>query len=338
MLIEQLQDAFFRALFDSPVIGIAVVDLDSLVVVDANDVMLQILGRTRDQLLNLPEIGSEITPPQYVEQNKIAAHQARTRGYSDPLVKQYKRPDGTLVPVRTVFGRVPDYPDRLVVFASDVTKELQLREEEAAREIRLNVALSAANQGVWDYNLETGEMIYSPRAKEIYGLPVDQPVTFELIRDATHPDDLPNTHAQLLRAIDPDVRDRSSYEYRIVRPDGTICWAQAYGEAIFAKEGGKERAVRYVGTLLDITERKQAEEALRQSEARYRNFGQPLRPGRLSAQRRLVGNAAALRRRVPCGHVGTGSRLVRQIHPSRRPATCASAHRRSGANENALRI
>jgi len=271
-LSERLQDAFFKALFHSPIAGIAVVDLESLVVLDANDVMLQILGRTREQLLNVREIGAEVTPPQYKELNARAIKQAKERGYSDPIFKHYRRPDGTLVPVRTVFGRVAEYPDRLVVFASDVTADEKQREEAADREIRLDLALSAANQGVWDYNIETGEMIYSARAKEIYGLPTDQPVTFELIRDATHPEDLPNTHAQLLRAIDPAIRDRSSYEYRIIRPDDTVCWAQAYGEAIFAGEPGDERAIRYIGTLVDITDRKQAEEALRQSEARYRNL------------------------------------------------------------------
>jgi PAS domain S-box-containing protein len=269
-LTEKVHDAFFRALFHSPVGGIAVIDLDSLVVVDANDEMLRILGRTRDQLVNIREVGAEITPAEYEKQNAKALEQAKQRGYSDPLLKHYKRPDGTCIPVRTVFGKVPDYPERLVVFASDVTREWKQREEEAERDLRLRIALSAADQGVWDYNVETGEMIYSARAKEIYGLPADQPVTFEQIRDATHPDDLPNTHAQLLRAIDPAIRDRSSYEYRIVRPDGTICWALAYGEAIFAGEPGQERPLRYIGTILDITERKEAEEALRESEERLR--------------------------------------------------------------------
>src|SRR5439155_8836809 len=95
--------------------------------------------------------------------------------------------------------------------------------------------------------------------KEIYGIPPDQPITFEVIRDATHPDDLPFTHAQFNRAIDPNIRDRNSYEYRIVRPDGTICWALAYGEAVFEGPPGAERAVRYAGTLQDITSRKTAE-------------------------------------------------------------------------------
>lgn len=258
-MTERLQDAFFRALFHSPVAGIAVVDLHELTIIDANDVMLQILGRSRDQLLNIREIWQEITPPEYADQNAQSFQQALQRGYSDPLVKHYRRGDGTLVPVRTIFGRVAEYPDRLVVFASDVTDEWRNRSDAAEREMRLNIAVSAAKQGVWDYNLDTGEMIYSARAKQIYGLPVDQPVTFDQIRDATHPDDLPNTHAQLLRAIDPTIRDRASYEYRIVRPDGTTCWALAYGEAVFAGEHGQERATRYIGTLQDITERKLAE-------------------------------------------------------------------------------
>jgi PAS domain S-box-containing protein len=258
-LAERLQDSFFRALFHSPVVGIAVVDLDRLIVIDANDLMLEILGRARDELLNIPEIWKDIVLPEYAEPNARALEQALERGYSDPLIKHYVRPSGERVPVRTIFGRVPDYPERLVVFASDVTEEWQQRQQAAERETRFNVAISAAQQGVWDYNVETGEMIYSERAKEIYGLPLDQPVTFEQIRDATHPDDLPNTHALLLRAIDPAVRDRSSYEYRIVRPDGTICWALAYGEAVFVGPPGQERAVRYIGTLQDITDRKLAE-------------------------------------------------------------------------------
>jgi PAS domain S-box-containing protein len=146
-----------------------------------------------------------------------------------------------------------------VVFATDITEEWNRRNDAEERERRLNIALSAAEQGVWDYNLETGEIIYSARAKEIYGLPDDQPVTFEQIRDATHPADYPNTSALMLRAIDPAIRDRSSYEYRILRPDGSICWALAYGEAVFEGSPGAEVAKRYVGTIQDISERKQAE-------------------------------------------------------------------------------
>jgi PAS domain S-box-containing protein len=98
-------------------------------------------------------------------------------------------------------------------------------------------------------------MIYSDRAKEIYGLDRSEPVTYELIRDATHPDDLVQTSAQLQRAIDPNIKDRSSYEYRIVRRDGAVAWALAHGEAVFAGAPGDEKAIRYAGTIQDITAR-----------------------------------------------------------------------------------
>jgi len=149
-LAERLQDSFFRALFHSPVVGIAVVDLDRLIVIDANDLMLEILGRARDELLNIPEIWKDIVLPEYAEPNARALEQALERGYSDPLIKHYVRPSGERVPVRTIFGRVPDYPERLVVFASDVTEEWQQRQQAAERETRFNVAISAAQQGVWD--------------------------------------------------------------------------------------------------------------------------------------------------------------------------------------------
>ena len=145
-MTERLQDSFFRALFHSPVVGIAVVDLNSLVVVDANDLMLEILGRTRDELLNIPDVWKEIALPGYAEPNARALEQALERGYSDPLIKHYVRPGGDRVPVRTIFGRVPDYPDRLVVFASDVTEEWKQREQAAERQARFNVAISAARR------------------------------------------------------------------------------------------------------------------------------------------------------------------------------------------------
>jgi PAS domain S-box-containing protein len=183
----------------------------------------------------------------------------QAQGHSAPFEKEYQRPDGSRIPVRVSSAIVPGYPDRLIVFVSDITQERAAHTRERAIQQRLEIAISAANQGVWDFDLVTGEMIYSDRAKEIYGLQPDQPVTYELIRDATHPEDLPFTSAQFQRAIDPEIRDRSSYEYRIVRPDGSICWAHAFGEAIFEGPPGAEKAVRYAGTIQDITARKLAE-------------------------------------------------------------------------------
>ena len=256
---HRLQDSFYRALFESPVAGIAVADVGTLTITATNGRMLEILGRSREQVVGIPDIWRELTPPEYHAAEEQALKQFLERGHSDPFEKEYLKPDGSRVPVRLTVTRVEGEPDKAVAFVQDLSADRRARDRESAIQRRLEIALSAAKQGVWDYDLVTGEMIYDERAKQIYGLQPDQPVTFEIIRDGTHPDDLPVTHGRLLRAIDPKIKDRDSYEYRIVRPDGSICWALAHGEAVFEGEGENERAVRYAGTIQDITERKAAE-------------------------------------------------------------------------------
>ena len=256
---HRLQDSFFRALFHSPVAGMVVADMESQSVIETNSRMLEILGRSREEIVGVPFAWREVTPPEYHALDERALEQFAERGYSDPFEKEYLRPDGSRVPVRISCCVVDDHPDKLILFAEDISEHREALKRQREMQARLELAVSAAEQGVWDWDLASGEMIYSARAKQIYGLPVDQPVTYEAIRDATHPEDYPNTSALLQRAIDPAVRDRSSYEYRIIRPDGSICWALAHGEAVFDGTPGAEKAVRYAGTLQDITERKQAE-------------------------------------------------------------------------------
>lgn len=130
-------------------------------------------------------------------------------------------------------------------------------------EARLELATEAAQIGVWDWDLATNNFVYSPIARAICGLPADGPVTYDDVVRVTHPEDYPVTRAQSLRALDPAVRDSKPYEYRILRPDGEVRWVIAHGRAVFAEHEGKLQAVRYVGTLQDVTERRRLEEAER---------------------------------------------------------------------------
>ncbi len=258
-LPHRLQDSFYRAIFESPVAGIAVADIPTQSVTAINRRLLEILCCKREEIEGVPQAWRKITPPEYHHLDEAALKQFLERGHSDPFEKEYLRPDGSRVPVRISISKVEGEPDKLVAFIHDLSVEREARYRQQEIQKRLEIAVSAADQGVWDYNLVTSEMIYDDRAKQIYGLPIDQPVTFETIRDATHPEDLPNTIALLGRATDPAIRDRSSYVYRIIRPDGTIRWVLAHGEAVFEGPPGSEKAVRYIGTIQDITERKRAE-------------------------------------------------------------------------------
>jgi PAS domain S-box-containing protein len=146
----------------------------------------------------------------------------------------------------------------------DITEQISAADDLRTSEARLALATHAASLGIWDWDVLTGCMTYSPVAKEICGFAPDQEVTYEDVKAVTHVDDYPRTSAMARRALDPDIREVQPYEYRIVRPDGSIRWVIAHGEAVFEDVGGQVKAVRYVGTLHDITARKQTERELRE--------------------------------------------------------------------------
>jgi PAS domain S-box-containing protein len=138
-------------------------------------------------------------------------------------------------------------------------------------EIRLKLAVDAAQLGVWDWDLATDRFVYSTRAREICGFPPDKVLTYDDIKRATHSEDYPWTSAQAQRALDPAKREQPSYTYRIVRPSGEVRWVVAHGLALFNGEGVEARALRYVGTLQDVTERYRLESELREKDAILRS-------------------------------------------------------------------
>ncbi len=176
------------------------------------------------------------------------------------------RPDGTsgvryfdyvYQPLAGADGRT----EGIIGQAQDVTERVLAHQALAATEERLELAVRASAIGVWEWRLDTNAMIYSAEARAICGFAPDEPVTLDMVVAVTHPEDLPQTMAQSVRARDPAIRDTSPYEYRIVRPSGAQRWVLANGRAVFEESpSGETAATRYVGTILDITERKQAEE------------------------------------------------------------------------------
>jgi PAS domain S-box-containing protein len=161
-------------------------------------------------------------------------------------------------------------PIQMVGVCFDITKRKAVEQSLAESEMRLELATAAADIGVWDWDLTSNAMTYSERAKSLFGFPPGSEVTYEMVRDATHPEDLPRTSAMARRALDPKLREREPYEYRIIRPDGEVRWMLAYGNAVFGTAAGETKAVRYLGTIQDITSRKEMEASLRTGESRLR--------------------------------------------------------------------
>ncbi|WP_445250432.1 PAS domain S-box protein [Microcoleus sp. OTE_8_concoct_300] len=152
----------------------------------------------------------------------------------------------------------------------DRTAQLMQTEE------RWQLALKGNNDGIWDWNLQTGELFLSDRFKEITGYDEHSPILdyFEELNKGTHPDDL----ALVMQALQDHLNKKTPHyiiEYRCWCYNSAYKWILSRGQALWDASG---KAVRMVGSITDITEPKQAEEALRESEARYQKLSANL-PG-----------------------------------------------------------
>ncbi|MBD0319500.1 MAG: PAS domain S-box protein, partial [Gemmatimonadetes bacterium] len=132
------------------------------------------------------------------------------------------------------------------------------REVESLGE-RLHLALASADVGTWDFDPVSGALSWDQRCRTIMGLPGGEPVDYAAFRAALHPDDRERTDEAVEAALDPRGSGEFAAEYRTVDAGGVVRWALARGRAFFEGAGSERRAVRFIGTIIDNTERKAAE-------------------------------------------------------------------------------
>jgi PAS domain S-box-containing protein len=163
----------------------------------------------------------------------------------------------TISPLRQADGRVTHY----VGVKADITELNQTMAELRASENRLRLAKTAAGLGIYDRDIASGAIEWDERAREIWGVGLDEPINYATFMASMHPDDRAVTQAAIDQALDPQGAGEYHAEYRVIRrSDGSIRDVAANGQAIF--EGG--RAVRLVGTLKDISAEKRLEKEMQE--------------------------------------------------------------------------
>lgn len=146
----------------------------------------------------------------------------------------------------------------------------QLRELNRAlsdSEQRQRLAIATGRIGLWVWNStdvnNAGD--WSPRLKEIFGLPLETEVTHEIFLDCVHPEDRERVNSGVMRALQGADGGEYACEYRIIRAgDRTERWVTARGQAFFDTQ---QIPVRFIGTLMDITDRKLVEQSSAETNA-----------------------------------------------------------------------
>jgi PAS domain S-box-containing protein len=154
--------------------------------------------------------------------------------------------------------------------ANDMTRarnqaEKELRESEE----RLNLALDSVSDAVWDWRVDTDEVYFSSRWYTMLGYaPYELPQEFDTWRSLLHPEDLPSAEQTVFKHLDSG--ELFEIEFRMRTKDNRWKWVFARGKVVEKDTSGK--ALRMLGTHVDITDRKQAEKALVDSEQKWRHI------------------------------------------------------------------
>jgi PAS domain S-box-containing protein len=178
------------------------------------------------------------------------------------LSRRSQRADAELLKMMATIG------NQIGQFMKTKQAEAALNESAALR----RMALNAARMGVWEWNIITGEEKWSEEAELVFGITADTPVkSYGDFISHIHPDD----RDILMQAHNRTIHEGADYdpEYRIFWPDGTQRWVTSRGRLICDETGNP---LRLTGITMDITERKQAEIALADSERRLRQQSEAL--------------------------------------------------------------
>jgi PAS domain S-box-containing protein len=217
----------------------------------------------------------EVLPPELAQVFALKLEEAAQSDH--PVILEYALPgSGGECFYEARIARCAD--DKFLSVVRDVTVAKKAEGALLESQERYKLATGAGKVGVWDWDLQTGKTYVDPLLKTICGYE-DDGVLEQYVEDSwrfIHPEDV-NLVRQRVEAHLEGRLPRLEVEHRVLHRDGSLRWFRVLGQAVRGEDG---RAVRLLGTTVDITERKNAEETLRKSEERLRLS---LQAGRMGA-------------------------------------------------------
>lgn len=254
-LRKALQEQY--AIFDNAVVGIAY--LHGTKIENCNSRFGRIFGYRREEMIGGSTRAFHLSQESW-EQRAKSTSEAISKGDAHVFDEEFVKKDGSRFWCR-VYGRAidPAHPESAVLVFTDITEQKRAEQELLASRDRLDLVAKASQGGIWDWDIANNVTFYSARFKEILGYPADADFsTLIHILDRLHPEE----RERMLAAQELHLRKREPFdhEYRMRRADGSYVWVQGRAQAVWDESG---QPVRFVGSIIDITEHKRQEEQIR---------------------------------------------------------------------------
>lgn len=262
-------EARLRSIFKVSPVGIGV--MANRVVLEVNDRFCRMTGYSDDEL-----VGKSVRMlyPSDEEFDRVGTqkyNQMRQTG-TGSIETRWVKKDGTVIDI--LLNLTPLDPANIsggITFtALDITERNQAEQALRESEAKLQLALSGSEMGMWEIDIPSGTGSIDERAAEILGYRKSDIGSFRADWDAlSHPDDVPLIQKRLADYLAGRVSIFES-EHRMRHISGRWIWVVGRGKITSSPPDGSDK--RISGTMQDITERKLAEQALRESEDRYRKL------------------------------------------------------------------
>jgi PAS domain S-box-containing protein len=221
----------------------------------------EIIGKTPFDLMPPEEarrVAAVFTP--------IAAERKPFRGLEN--INRHK--DGHLVSLETNGVPVINREGEFLGYRGmdrDITERKRMEESLRKSEERFRLAAQAEKMYAYEWDVATDVIVRSGDAPGVLRSTGEAPLTRQQLLAGVHPDDRPSFNASVSERTPENPE--TQIIYRVLRPDGSIVWLEKTGRAYFDEHG---RMVRMIGMVADITERKRAEDAIREGDLRYRRI------------------------------------------------------------------
>lgn len=257
----------YRAIYNNAPLSYQSLDINGCFL-DVNPTWMKVLGYEEKEVIG--KCFSEFLHPDWKPHFEKNFKEFKRRGSVSDVQFKIKHKEGHYIDIsfEGCVGLNSDssFKQTYCVF-QDITERKQVAEALLESEERFNLAMDATKDGIFDWNLLSNEIYYSPSWKKMLGYEDDElPNDFSIWEKLTSPEDVKKSW-KLQNEVINKKRDRFEMEFKMKHKDGYWVEVLSRAEAVFDKSG---KAIRMVGTHIDITERKQAEEALKNSEERFK--------------------------------------------------------------------